>query len=94
MSERRAPSLLSVFGSRKMAAILLLGFASGLPYYLTNKDLQAWMTLEKVDLKTIWGLEKGTRWPIARNLAAIARTLGLDAATLARIADGEPSQVA
>lgn len=62
MSERRAPSLLSVFGSRKMAAILLLGFASGLPYYLTNKDLQAWMTLEKVDLTTI-GLFSMAAWP-------------------------------
>ncbi|MBV9774112.1 MAG: AmpG family muropeptide MFS transporter [Gemmatimonadetes bacterium] len=36
-----------------MAAILLLGFGSGLPLYLTSKTLQAWMTLEKVDLKTI-----------------------------------------
>lgn len=36
-----------------MAAILFLGFASGLPLYLTNKSLQAWMTVEKVDLSTI-----------------------------------------
>src|SRR5215218_3638116 len=44
---------MDVFASRRMAAILLLGFASGLPLYLTNKALQAWMTLEKVDLATI-----------------------------------------
>lgn len=53
--EAAAPtaSLAQVFASRKMAAILVLGFASGLPLYLTSKTLQAWMTLEKVDIKTI-----------------------------------------
>lgn len=51
-----------VFASRKMAAILLLGFASGLPLYLTQKDLQAWMTLEHVDLKTI-GYVSLLSWP-------------------------------
>lgn len=49
----RSPSLLRVFGQPKMAAILFLGFASGLPLYLTSKTMQAWMTVEKVDLKTI-----------------------------------------
>lgn len=53
MAEPRKASLMDVFASRRMAAILLLGFASGLPLYLTNKALQAWMTLEKVDLATI-----------------------------------------
>jgi len=46
-------SLIRVFESRKMAAILLLGFASGLPLYLTSRTLQAWMTVEGVDLKSI-----------------------------------------
>src|SRR5688572_12580508 len=46
-------SMLSVFTQRKMAAILLLGFGSGLPLYLTNRTLQAWMTIEGVDLSTI-----------------------------------------
>ena len=46
-------SLLQVFQSRKMAAILLLGFSSGLPLYLTSKTLQAWMTDAKVDLTAI-----------------------------------------
>lgn len=46
-------SWLQVFQSRKMAALLFLGFSSGLPLYLTSKTLQAWMTVEKVDLETI-----------------------------------------
>lgn len=46
-------SLLQVFGSRKMAALILLGFSSGLPLFLTSKTLQAWMTVEKVDLTAI-----------------------------------------
>lgn len=46
-------SLLRVFQSRKMAALLLLGFASGLPLFLTSRTLQAWMTVEKVDLGAI-----------------------------------------
>ncbi|MBD2123587.1 AmpG family muropeptide MFS transporter [Trichocoleus sp. FACHB-262] len=46
-------SVLQVFQSRKMAALLLLGFASGLPLFLTSKTLQAWMTVEGVDLKSI-----------------------------------------
>jgi MFS transporter, PAT family, beta-lactamase induction signal transducer AmpG len=49
----RDQSMLTVFTQRKMAAILLLGFGSGLPLYLTNRTLQAWMTLEGVDLSTI-----------------------------------------
>lgn len=36
-----------------MAALLVLGFSSGLPLYLTSKTLQAWMTVEGVDLATI-----------------------------------------
>jgi PAT family beta-lactamase induction signal transducer AmpG len=36
-----------------MAILLLLGFSSGLPFYLTSKTLQAWMTTANVDLKTI-----------------------------------------
>ncbi|MEA5619474.1 AmpG family muropeptide MFS transporter [Cronbergia sp. UHCC 0137] len=46
-------SLLQVFGSRKMAALLILGFSSGLPLFLTSKTLQAWMTVENVDLTAI-----------------------------------------
>jgi MFS transporter, PAT family, beta-lactamase induction signal transducer AmpG len=46
-------SLLQVFQSRKMAALLLLGFSSGLPFFLTGNTLKAWMTVEKVDLTAI-----------------------------------------
>jgi len=46
-------SLLQVFQSRKMAALLLLGVSSGLPLFLTSKTLQAWMTVEGVNLAAI-----------------------------------------
>jgi len=47
-------SWLRVFQSRKMVALLSLGFSSGLPFYLTSKTpLQAWMTTEKVSLSAI-----------------------------------------
>jgi PAT family beta-lactamase induction signal transducer AmpG len=47
-------TFLKVFNSRKMAALLLLGFSSGLPFYLTSKDpLQAWLTKEGVALNVI-----------------------------------------
>jgi MFS transporter, PAT family, beta-lactamase induction signal transducer AmpG len=49
--ERRSP--LRVFGQPKMAALLFLGFSSGLPFILTNDVLKAWLTIEKVDLTTI-----------------------------------------
>lgn len=44
---------LQVFRSRKLAALLLLGFASGLPLFLTSRTLQAWMTDAGVDLGVI-----------------------------------------
>lgn len=46
-------AILRVFTQKKMAAILFLGFASGMPLFLTSRTLQAWMTLEEVDLTTI-----------------------------------------
>lgn len=46
-------SPLRIFGQPKMATLLVLGFSSGLPLYLTSKTLQAWMTTAKVDLATI-----------------------------------------
>jgi PAT family beta-lactamase induction signal transducer AmpG len=46
-------SPLQVFQQPKMAALLLLGFSSGLPLYLTSKTLQAWMTVEDVNLTAI-----------------------------------------
>jgi PAT family beta-lactamase induction signal transducer AmpG len=46
-------TLAQVFGSRRMAAMLGLGFASGLPLALSSGTLQAWLTVEGVDIKTI-----------------------------------------
>lgn len=43
----------AVFRDRNLAVILLLGFSSGLPIALCTSTLQAWMTVEGVDLKTI-----------------------------------------
>jgi len=42
-----------IFTQRNTVILLLLGFASGLPLALTSGTLQAWMTVENVDLKTI-----------------------------------------
>lgn len=54
MSERaHAADYLLVFRSPRIAAVLLLGFASGLPLALTAGTLQAWLAVEAVDIKTI-----------------------------------------
>src|SRR5438477_6956036 len=45
--------MFEVFRSRKMAAILVVGFSSGLPLYLTSRTLQAWMTVAGVNLTAI-----------------------------------------
>lgn len=47
------PSLLRVFQSQKMVAILLLGIFSGLPFALTDDAFRAWMTKTQLDLTTI-----------------------------------------
>ncbi|NHB97130.1 muropeptide MFS transporter AmpG [Photorhabdus stackebrandtii] len=44
---------LTVFTQHNSRILLLLGFVSGLPLALTAGTLQAWMTVEDVDLKTI-----------------------------------------
>ena len=38
---------------RRLAVVCLLGFASGLPLALTGQALQAWLTLDGIDLATI-----------------------------------------
>jgi len=45
--------MFEVFRSRKMGAILLLGFSSGFPLYLTSRTLQAWMAVARVNLTAI-----------------------------------------
>ncbi|MDS3861890.1 AmpG family muropeptide MFS transporter [Thermosynechococcaceae cyanobacterium BACA0444] len=44
---------IKVFESKKMAVVLLMGFSSGLPFFLTSRTLQAWMTQANVDLTAI-----------------------------------------
>lgn len=53
--EKKSRNPLRVFGQPKMAALLFLGFSSGLPLYLTGtgKTIQAWMTTAHVSLSTI-----------------------------------------
>jgi PAT family beta-lactamase induction signal transducer AmpG len=46
----------AVFRDRNLAVILLLGFSSGLPLALTSGTLQAWATVEDVNLATIGAL--------------------------------------
>jgi PAT family beta-lactamase induction signal transducer AmpG len=47
------PPIFQVFASRRIAAMLGLGFASGLPLALSSGTLQAWLTVEGVDIRTI-----------------------------------------
>src|SRR2546423_6338100 len=49
----KAGEYAAVFRDRNLAVITLLGFASGLPLALTAGTLQAWVTVEGVDLATI-----------------------------------------
>ena len=45
---------MSDFGrSHRLAAVLLLGFASGLPLALTGQALQAWLAIDGVNFATI-----------------------------------------
>jgi MFS transporter, PAT family, beta-lactamase induction signal transducer AmpG len=46
-------ALQRAFKSRKMGALLLLGFASGLPLFLTSRTLQAWLQDAKIDIAQI-----------------------------------------
>jgi MFS transporter, PAT family, beta-lactamase induction signal transducer AmpG len=58
-------SWLQVFQSRKIAALLFIGFSSGLPLFLTSKTLQAWMKTENVDLGTIGWFSAWVGFPYA-----------------------------
>jgi MFS transporter, PAT family, beta-lactamase induction signal transducer AmpG len=48
-----SPSYFALLRNRRLLAVSLLGFSSGLPLALTGTTLQAWMTSEKVDLSVI-----------------------------------------
>ena len=49
----QGPSTFAALLNRRLLVMLPLGFASGLPLALTSGTLQAWLTVEGVDLKTI-----------------------------------------
>jgi len=53
LTDVRKETLLEALGNKRMAAILLLGFASGLPLNLTGSTLQAWLASAGMDIKTI-----------------------------------------
>ena len=44
--------MINIF-NRKIVAVLFLGFSSGLPLALSGGTLQAWLTVEEIDIKTI-----------------------------------------
>ena len=50
---RPAASGWRVYGGRRVAPLLVLGFSSGLPLALTSGTLQAWATVEQVSLQSI-----------------------------------------
>jgi PAT family beta-lactamase induction signal transducer AmpG len=47
------PTLKQALADKRMLAILLLGFASGLPFNLTASTMQAWLASIHIDIKTI-----------------------------------------
>ncbi len=47
------PTLPSLAALHRLAAVTLLGFASGLPLALTGQAMQAWLTVDGIDLATI-----------------------------------------
>jgi PAT family beta-lactamase induction signal transducer AmpG len=48
-----APPRLGVAGLHRLAVVVVLGFASGLPLALAGPALQAWLSMEGLDLATI-----------------------------------------
>ena len=48
-----APSGISLGSIHRLAAVTFLGFASGLPLALTGQAMQAWLSVEGLDLATI-----------------------------------------
>jgi MFS transporter, PAT family, beta-lactamase induction signal transducer AmpG len=58
-------SLLQVFQSRKMAALLFLGFASGLPSQIIDAPLKAWLATSGVDVAAITQLSAAAMLPYA-----------------------------
>ncbi len=61
-------ALLRVFTNRRAAALVLLGFASGLPLALTGTTLQAWLTRSGLDVGSV-GLFGAVGLPYALKFA-------------------------
>lgn len=53
MTETARPTLVQALGDKRLMAVLLLSFASGLPYNLTGFTVQAWLASEGLDIRTI-----------------------------------------
>ncbi len=53
IADAEAPAAGKVYLSRRVAPLLALGFASGLPLALTSGTLQAWATVENISLQQI-----------------------------------------
>jgi MFS transporter, PAT family, beta-lactamase induction signal transducer AmpG len=53
LTESAKPTVLQALGDRRMTAVLLLSFASGLPFNLSGFTLQAWLASAGLDIKTI-----------------------------------------
>ena len=47
------PTLIQALGDKRILAVLLMSFASGLPFNLTGFTLQAWLASEGLNIKTI-----------------------------------------
>ena len=81
----RALRALKALKDRRMAAMLMLAFAAGLPYGAVLGTLNAWLTQEGINPSTIGpfsiitfgiGQRKQHRWPTHRGMAAHAPTAG------------------
>ncbi len=53
MTAAAKPTLWQALGDKRMTAVLLMSFASGLPYNLTGFTTQAWLASEGLDIRTI-----------------------------------------
>src|SRR5271166_2804140 len=53
LTEVSKPTVLQALSDKRMAAVLLMSFASGLPFNLTGFTVQAWLASEGLDIKTI-----------------------------------------
>ena len=53
MTESAKPTLRQALGDKRIVAVLLMSFASGLPFNLSGFALQAWLASEGLDIKTI-----------------------------------------